>query len=135
MPTYEYRCPEGHKFDAFQRMSDPPEAECPECGKKAERLISAGAGFLFKGEGFYITDYRSDSYRKAAEAEGKKTGGDSAGGAAAASANGSPAGKKDGASGAKKDGASSGSSGAKGSKPAGSAKAPGSGSSSGGSKD
>ena len=66
MPTYEYRCPDGHTFDLFQRMSDEPAADCPECGKPAERLLSAGAGFLFKGEGFYITDYRSDDYKKAA---------------------------------------------------------------------
>lgn len=65
MPTYEYRCPKGHRFDVFQKMSDPPEAKCPTCGKPAERLIVPGAGFLFKGEGFYITDYRSDEYKKA----------------------------------------------------------------------
>lgn len=69
MPTYEYRCPKGHHFDVFQRMSDEPVAECPECGEPSERLLSAGAGLLFKGDGFYITDYRSDSYRKAAEKE------------------------------------------------------------------
>lgn len=73
MPTYEYRCPEGHEFEKFQRMADPPVAECPECGAEAERILSGGAGLLFKGEGFYITDYRSDSYRKAAEKE-KKSG-------------------------------------------------------------
>lgn len=72
MPTYEYRCPKGHHFERFQRMSDEPGADCPECGEAAERLLSGGAGFLFKGEGFYITDYRSDSYQKAAQAEGKK---------------------------------------------------------------
>jgi len=69
MPTYDYRCPEGHEFERFQRMSDEPRAECPECGKEAVRLLSGGAGFLFKGEGFYITDYRSDDYRKAAKAD------------------------------------------------------------------
>ncbi|HEX7049580.1 MAG TPA: zinc ribbon domain-containing protein [Longimicrobiales bacterium] len=69
MPTYEYRCPKGHEFEKFQRMSDPPVAVCPECGAEAERLISAGAGLLFKGEGFYITDYRSEGYKKAAEKE------------------------------------------------------------------
>jgi len=68
MPTYEYRCPScGHVFEIFQKMSDEPGAECPECGSASERLLSAGAGFLFKGEGFYITDYRSDGYKKAAE--------------------------------------------------------------------
>ncbi len=67
MPTYEYRCPKGHEFEKFQRMSDPPVAECPECGEKGERVLSGGAGLLFKGQGFYITDYRSESYKKAAE--------------------------------------------------------------------
>jgi putative FmdB family regulatory protein len=71
MPTYEYRCPDGHEFELFQRISDEPGAACPECGRQAERMLSAGAGLLFKGEGFYITDYRSDSYRKAASAEGE----------------------------------------------------------------
>lgn len=74
MPTYEYRCPEGHEFEVFQRISDDPGAECPECGRPAERQISAGAGFLFKGEGFYITDYRSQDYKKKASSE--KGGGD-----------------------------------------------------------
>lgn len=69
MPTYEYRCPKGHEFEKFQRMSDPPVASCPECGAEAERLLSAGAGLVFKGSGFYITDYRSESYKKAAAAE------------------------------------------------------------------
>jgi putative FmdB family regulatory protein len=69
MPTYEYRCAEGHLFDQFQRMTEPPVEKCPVCGAKAERLLSAGAGILFKGSGFYITDYRSDSYKKAAAAE------------------------------------------------------------------
>jgi len=66
MPTYEYRCPKGHQFELFQKMSEEPRADCPECGEVSERLLSAGAGFLFKGDGFYVTDYRSDSYKKAA---------------------------------------------------------------------
>ncbi|MEX0837658.1 MAG: zinc ribbon domain-containing protein [Gemmatimonadota bacterium] len=69
MPTYEYRCPKGHAFEVFQRMSDDPVAKCPECGAEAERQISGGAGFLFKGDGFYITDYRSDEYKKKASKE------------------------------------------------------------------
>ena len=77
MPTYEYRCPEGHEFELFQRMSDEPGAACPECGKPAERLLSAGGGLLFKGEGFYITDYRSAEYKKKAEADSKKSSGSS----------------------------------------------------------
>ena len=70
MPTYEYRCPEcKNEFEKFQRMSDEPGAECPACGSAAERRLSGGAGLLFKGSGFYITDYRSDSYKKAAKAD------------------------------------------------------------------
>jgi putative FmdB family regulatory protein len=79
MPTYEYRCANGHLFERFQRMADPPIDTCPECGAAAERLLSTGAGLLFKGSGFYITDYRSDSYRKAAQAESGGDGGKSAG--------------------------------------------------------
>lgn len=69
MPTYEYRCPQGHDFELFQRISAKAGADCPECGEAAERRISGGAGFLFKGEGFYITDYRSDDYKKKASSE------------------------------------------------------------------
>ena len=69
MPTYDYECPKGHSFEAFQKMTDEPVAKCPECGRKARRKISGGAGFLFKGKGFYITDYRSDDYKKKASSE------------------------------------------------------------------
>jgi putative FmdB family regulatory protein len=77
MPTYEYRCPKGHQFEVFQRISDEPGADCPECGEPAQRQISAGAGFLFKGEGFYITDSRSSDYKKKASSEGSGGTGDS----------------------------------------------------------
>jgi putative FmdB family regulatory protein len=60
MPTYEYLCPDGHEFDLFQKMSDKPRAKCPTCGKVATRKISGGAGLVFKGSGFYITDYGKD---------------------------------------------------------------------------
>jgi len=69
MPTYEYECSKGHRFEIFQKMSDAPVSECTECGAPAERKISGGAGFLFKGDGFYITDYRSEEYKKKASAE------------------------------------------------------------------
>ena len=69
MPTYEYRCPEGHLFELFQKMSEEPRATCPECGAESERLLSGGAGFLFKGDGFDITDSRSESYKKSASDE------------------------------------------------------------------
>ena len=69
MPTYEYRCPDGHVFEKFQKMSDKPRSKCPTCGKTAERMISGGAGLVFKGSGFYITDYGKDGKgpRKPAE--------------------------------------------------------------------
>src|SRR4051812_15347354 len=60
MPTYEYQCPEGHAFDKFQKMTDKPRAKCPTCGKAATRKISGGAALVFKGTGFYITDYGKD---------------------------------------------------------------------------
>ena len=69
MPTYDYECPKGHRFEVFQRMTDKPVAACPKCKARGRRVISGGAGFLFKGEGFYITDYRSDDYKKKASAE------------------------------------------------------------------
>ena len=66
MPTYEFRCPEGHEFEKFYRkISDAPsELACPECGKLAMRLVSGGAGLLFKGSGFYLTDYGKNAHRK-----------------------------------------------------------------------
>jgi putative FmdB family regulatory protein len=60
MPTYEYRCPQGHQFELLQKMSQPARAKCPQCGKPAVRQISGGAGLIFKGTGFYITDYGKD---------------------------------------------------------------------------
>jgi putative FmdB family regulatory protein len=73
MPTYDYQCNAcGYEFELFQQMTDPVKKKCLECGKlKLQRLIGTGAGVLFKGSGFYETDYRSESYRKAAEAEKK----------------------------------------------------------------
>ena len=65
MPTYEYECEKcHHQFEKFQSMTDEPVKVCPVCGGKVKRLISGGGGFLFKGNGFYITDYRSESYKK-----------------------------------------------------------------------
>jgi putative FmdB family regulatory protein len=73
MPTYEYVCKAGHDFDVFQKMSDKPKAKCPECGQPATRKISGGAGLVFKGSGFYITDYGKDGKgpRKEASEGGK----------------------------------------------------------------
>src|SRR5437660_10619108 len=71
MPTYEYKCDAcGYAFERFQPITAAPIKRCPECGKaKVKRLIGAGAGMIFKGSGFYITDYRSEGYNKAAKAE------------------------------------------------------------------
>jgi len=73
VPTYEYLCQAcGHEFELFQSMSASVKRKCPDCGKlKLKRLIGIGSGVIFKGSGFYQTDYRSDSYKKAAEAEKK----------------------------------------------------------------
>ena len=71
MPTYEYICKEcGHEFELFQQMSAPVKKKCSECGKlKLKRLIGRGSAVMFKGSGFYETDYRSESYKKDAKAE------------------------------------------------------------------
>jgi len=68
MPTYDFRCPQGHEFERFYRkISDAPtETPCPECGQAAQRQLSAGAGLLFKGSGFYLTDYGKNAHRKSA---------------------------------------------------------------------
>ena len=63
MPTYEYECPDGHQFEKLQKMSDKPRATCPVCGKPAVRKISGGAGLVFKGSGFYLTDYGRNAHR------------------------------------------------------------------------
>ena len=75
MPTYEYECGFcNHRFEKSQSITKGPIRKCPKCGKfKIRRLIGAGAGFLFKGSGFYQTDYRSENYKKKAEAEKPKT--------------------------------------------------------------
>ncbi len=73
MPTYDYECSQcDHTWEEFQSITAKPLRKCPECGKlKAKRVIGAGAGIIFKGSGFYQTDYRSSSYKKAAEADNK----------------------------------------------------------------
>ena|SRR5688572_19514303 len=96
MPTYDYECKAcGKTFEIFQSISEAPKKKCPSCGKqKLARLIGAGAGFIFKGSGFYITDYRSADYKEKAKAEsggpskeskegGKESGGKSDGSASA----------------------------------------------------
>jgi putative FmdB family regulatory protein len=71
MPTYEYVCENcGNQLEKFQSITASPLRKCPKCGKnKLKRLIGAGAGVIFKGSGFYATDYRSEGYKKAKEGE------------------------------------------------------------------
>jgi putative FmdB family regulatory protein len=71
MPTYDYICEScGHKFEEFQSIKAKPLKKCPSCGKpKLNRLIGTGAGIIFKGSGFYATDYRSDSYKSSAKSD------------------------------------------------------------------
>jgi len=69
MPTYDYECKAcGNKLEIFQKMNDKPLKTCPACNQETlKRLIGSGAGIIFKGKGFYCTDYRSDSYKKSSE--------------------------------------------------------------------
>ncbi len=70
MPTYEYVCQKcSHEFEQFQSIKDDPLKRCPECRGKVVRKIGVGGGLIFKGSGFYITDYRSESYKKAAKSD------------------------------------------------------------------
>ena len=75
MPTYDYECDAcGHSFELFQRITEDPIKKCPECKKnKVRRLFGTGATIMFKGSGFYETDYRSDSYKKAAKEDKTKS--------------------------------------------------------------
>lgn len=87
MPTYEYECDRcGHRFERFQNMTDPPRKRCEKCRGKVRRLLGTGAGLIFKGSGFYLTDYRSPGYVEASKKDkppdagsgAKPAGGDSA---------------------------------------------------------
>jgi putative FmdB family regulatory protein len=75
MPTYDYICDScGHEYETFEPITSSPRTDCPECKElKLRRKIGAGAAILFKGSGFYQTDYRSDSYKKAAMADNAST--------------------------------------------------------------
>jgi putative FmdB family regulatory protein len=103
MPTYDYRCPNGHDFERFyRRFSEAAaELECPVCGAVAARRVSGGAGLVFKGSGFYLTDYGKNAHRKgAADTSGPTSGGESSGGggdSAKSDANSATAAKSDGA--------------------------------------
>jgi putative FmdB family regulatory protein len=102
MPTYEYKCENcGHQFEEFQSMSEPALEKCPECKKKKlRRLFGTGAAILFKGSGFYETDYRSESYKSAAKADNESSG--------TAKSDGDKGGKSDTNGAAKADSGSSG---------------------------
>lgn len=87
MPTYVYRCKKGHEFELFHSISDETPKKCPTCKGVGTRVPAGGSGLLFKGSGFYITDYRSKGYQDSAKKEkggssdgGSKSGGDSKGG-------------------------------------------------------
>lgn len=120
MPTYEFRCPDGHTFDRFYRkISDAAtEVECPECGKVATRQLSAGAGLLFKGSGFYLTDYGKNAHRGTSGTSGtsgeSKAGnsasssGESSGGGEAKPAAAKPESSGDSSQSSKADGAKTG---------------------------
>lgn len=75
MPTYDYQCEAcGHRFEKFQSITAAPIRKCPDCGKrKVKRLIGTGAGLIFKGAGFYITDYRDAGYKEKAKSESSGT--------------------------------------------------------------
>ncbi|MBI4970263.1 MAG: zinc ribbon domain-containing protein [Candidatus Omnitrophica bacterium] len=74
MPNYDYECAKcGDVFEKFQKMTEAPLKRCPKCKGTVNRLIGAGAGIIFKGAGFYQTDYRSSSYQKKAKAESSST--------------------------------------------------------------
>ena len=91
MPTYEFRCPNGHTFERFYRSIGTSEAQtaCPECGEMAERQVSGGAGLLFKGSGFYLTDYGKDAHKKKAPADNKSEGAKPEGGKSESASSGS----------------------------------------------
>jgi putative FmdB family regulatory protein len=101
MPTYEFRCPLGHEFERFYRSIGTAEAQtiCPECGQMAERFMSVGGGLVFKGSGFYLTDYGKNAHQKKAPTDSKTDGAKSDGARA-------EGGKSEGASSASEGGSS-----------------------------
>ena len=93
MPTYDYQCQTcGHEFEARQSMKDPHLTDCPvaDCAGPVKRKIGLGSGFIFKGNGFYITDYRSDSYKAAAKKDSESSAAPSSSSAAASPAPATP---------------------------------------------
>lgn len=100
MPTYEFRCPNGHTFDRFYRSIGTSEAQtaCPVCGEMAERQVSGGAGLVFKGSGFYLTDYGKNAHQKKGQADNKSEGGKGEGKNESASGSGSGSSESSGTS-------------------------------------
>lgn len=73
MPTYSYKCPEcGHEYTKIQKFTDNARAKCPQCGARGERVITGGGGLIFKGSGFYITDYKRTPEKEKAGEKGDK---------------------------------------------------------------
>jgi len=96
MPTYEYKCPKcGTRFERFQRITDAPRAKCPKCGARAERQLSGGHGIVFKGSGFYETDYKRKAEKKTGKDGSKDSGSSGAPPAAGSSGSSSTSGPKD----------------------------------------
>ena len=113
MPTYVYRCKKcKHRFELFHGITDDSVKRCPRCAGKAERVPAGGAGIIFKGSGFYITDYRSKSYKdKAKEEKPGRSKGDTSAGSSSGASEGSSSGKSEGSSSGKSEGSSTGKSG------------------------
>lgn len=111
MPTYVYRCTKGHTFELFHSIADESSKRCPRCRAAAKRVPSGGSGVLFKGSGFYITDYRSKSYQESAKRESGAAGGAGSGEAKAEGAKASEGGKA--SEGAKSEGGKTSERGAK----------------------
>jgi putative FmdB family regulatory protein len=105
MPTYEFRCPNGHTFDRFYRSIGTSEAQtaCSVCGEMAERQVSGGAGLLFKGSGFYLTDYGKNAHQKKGPAETKSDGANAEGGKSETASSGSGSGTSESGSASKSD--------------------------------
>jgi putative FmdB family regulatory protein len=104
MPTYVYRCKKGHTFELFHSIADDTSKRCPQCRSVAQRVPAGGAGLLFKGSGFYVTDYRSKPYQESAKKEsaekGDKAPSPASGGSAdGGTSSGAPAGSGDKTSG------------------------------------
>ena len=112
MPTYAYRCKKGHTFELFHSIRDESSKRCPRCGSRARRVPAGGAGLLFKGSGFYITDYRSKSYQEKARKEKSSAGPEKSGGAAPPASSGA-GGEKSGGAPAPRSGAGGAGEGAK----------------------